>query len=730
MSLTLALGVRANKPKRNTGLIEAGWTNSAAIDKNGRAWAWGVAIGIGDNTVVNKATPVSVAGAVKTFCQISSGNAFSLAIDKNGRLWSWGNNIQGQLGDNSITQRLTPVSVAGAVKTFCKIAAGGNNNFSIAIDKNGRLWGWGFNNLGQVGDNTTTSRRTPVSVAGAVKTFCQISAGGATGVAIDKNGRAWGWGLNIGNIGDNTTTTRGTPVSVAGAVKTFCQISAGIQHTLAIDKNGRVWTWGNNSLGQLGDNSITSKLVPVSVLGAVKTFCQISGGSASHSLAIDKNGRAWAWGDNARGQLGDNSIISKRTPVSVLGAVKTFCQISGGDRFSLAIDKNGRAWGWGYNTFGSLGINSAPIKYEPTNAFGAVKTFCQISAGANFSVAIDKNGYAWSAGANDSGGLGDNSITQRVSPVSVLGAVKTFCQIANAFQYTLAIDKNGRAWAWGLNGNGQLGDNTTTSRRTPVSVAGAVKTFCKIWTSSENFTSHAIDKNGRAWGWASNGNGNIGDNTTIQKLTPVSVAGAVKTFCQIAGGNNHAIALAKNGRVWTWGNNSEGQLGDNSITQRLTPVSVAGAVKTFCQISSGNAFSLAIDKNGRAWAWGGNGKGQLGDNSITSRRTPVSVAGAVKTFCQIRGGGSAAAAIDKNGRLWTWGNNDNAQLGDNTTTSRRTPVSVAGAVKTFCKISVGSNHCLAIDKNGTAWGWGFDLNGQLGTNVILSVLTPVRVCNI
>jgi alpha-tubulin suppressor-like RCC1 family protein len=196
----------------------------------------------------------------------------------------------------------------------------------------------------------------------------------------------------------------------------------------------------------------------------------------------------------------------------------------------------------------------------------------------------------------------------------------------------------------------------------------------------------------------------------------------------IEAGWTNSAAIDKNGRAWAWG--VAIGIGDNTVVNKATPVSVAGAVKTFCQISSGNAFSLAIDKNGRAWAWGGNGKGQLGDNSITSRRTPVSVAGAVKTFCQIRGGGSAAAAIDKNGRLWTWGNNDNAQLGDNTTTSRRTPVSVAGAVKTFCKISVGSNHCLAIDKNGTAWGWGFDLNGQLGTNVILSVLTPVRVCNI
>ena len=138
-------------------------------------------------------------------------------------------------------------------------------------------------------------------------------------------------------------------------MKTFCQISAGNLHSLALDKNGRAWAWGNNGQGQLGDNTIVSKLTPVSVLGAVKTFCQISAGQL-HSLALDKNGRAWGWGNNV-GTLGDNTIISQRTPVSVLGAVKTFCQIAAGFNNSIAVDKNGNVWTWGLNTAGQLGNN-------------------------------------------------------------------------------------------------------------------------------------------------------------------------------------------------------------------------------------------------------------------------------------------------------------------------------------------------------------------------------------
>ena len=715
--------------------ISAGSNHSVAIDKNGRAWGWGhnTFAQVGDNTTTNRFTPISVLGGVKTFCQISAGNTHSLVIDKNGRVWAWGLNGNGQLGDNTTVSKRTPVSVQGAVKTFCQIATGNSSSHSLAIDKNGRAWAWGNNVNGQLGDNSITSRLTPVSVLGGVKTFCKISTGQNHSLAIDKNGRAWGWGYNVsGQLGDNSIVSKRTPVSVLGAVKTFCQIDAGSSHSLAIDKNGRVWAWGFNSSGRLGDNTTASKLTPVSVQGAVKTFCQISGGQ-SHSLAIDKNGRAWGWGDNSSGQLGDNTTASKLTPVSVQGAVKTFCQISAGGSHSLAIDKNGRAWGWGSGFLGLLGDNTTVNKLTPVSVLGAIKTFCRISAGFQHSVALDKNGRAWGWGYNGYGRLGDNSLTSRLTPVSVLGAVKTFCQISGGQSHSLAIDKNGRAWGWGNNGSGRLGDNTTVSKRTPVSVQGAVKTFCQI--NAGHFHCLAIDKNGRAWGWGANTSGQLALGGIISVFTPVSITGAAKTFCQISAGDGFSTAIDKNGRAWAWGNNAGGNLGINSVTSQNSPVSVLGAVRTFCKITAGGvvnstSFTLALDKYGRVWSWGYNDVGQLGNNAVTSQRTPVSVLGAVKTFCEISNGVNQAfaLAIDKNGRAWAWGVNGNGQLGNNTVISQRTPVSVLGAVKTFCKVSVGGFHSLAIDKNGRLWAWGNNSNGQLGNNTSAnSVCTPVSV---
>ena len=339
---------------------------------------------------------------------------------------------------------------------------------SMLINNKFVSWGWGYNGQGQLGDNTTVSKLTPVKVC-CNKTFCQISGGYQYSLAIDKDGKAWGWGYNVyGQLGDNTIVYKSMPIAVFGN-KTFCQIVAGWRYSLAIDNNGKAWGWGYNSQGQLGDNSTTSRLTPVSVYGN-KTFCKISAGTNSyHSLAIDKNGKAWGWGYNGQGQLGDNTILSKRTPVSVYGS-KTFCQIITGSQYhSLALDKNGKVWSWGYNVYGQLGDNTAVSKRTPISVYGN-KTFCQISGRRYTSLAIDKNGKAWGWGYNTHGQLGDNSTTSKLTPVSVYGN-KTFCKISAGF-HVMAIDNNDKAWSWGLNNYGQLGDNTIVSKKTPVAVCG------------------------------------------------------------------------------------------------------------------------------------------------------------------------------------------------------------------------------------------------------------------
>lgn len=357
--------------------------------------------------------------------------------------------------------------------------------------------------------------------AAAVVIYPKLGGGVYYSTAIDKNGKAFGWGYNpYGQVGDNTIDTPSVPVSVQGAAKTFCEIASGDYTTIAIDKNGRVWAWGYNFSGQLGNNSSISQRTPVSILGTTKTFCKIDGGN-NHTVALEKNGRVWAWGANSVGQLGDNSTTQKCTPISILGTTKTFCQISAGASHTVGIDKNGRAWGWGNNVGGRLGNNSTTNQCTPVSVFAFARTFCKIAAGGSHTVAIEKTGIVWAWGSNSFGQLGINSNVSRLVPTSILGTAKTFCEISAGTSYTVAIDKNGKVWAWGDNQQGQLGDNSTISKLTPVSICGAAKTFCRI-VATEAHTI-AVDKTGKVWAWGYNTFSGLGNAATANRSTPVAV---------------------------------------------------------------------------------------------------------------------------------------------------------------------------------------------------------------
>jgi len=346
-----------------------------------------------------------------------------------------------------------------------KLGAGGYHTNVMKEDTN-KIWSWGYNLRGQLGDNTNTSRITPVSIFGTNKTFCHISAGYYHSSAIDYKGKVWGWGYNLyGHLGDNTTVTKKTPVAVYGN-KTFCYIGAGYRHTIAIDYQGKAWSWGWNSYGHLGDNTIISRLTPVAICGN-KTFCYIGVGQ-HHNSAIDHSGQAWTWGQNNKGQIGDNTIISRLTPVSIHGSKKTFCHISVEYYHSTAIDYRGKVWGWGYNNHGQLGNNSTTNLCTPVAVYGN-KTFCYISTGVYHTMAIDFRGKIWTWGFNQYGELGNNTTTQHLTPIAICGN-KTFCYISSGYYYSTAIDYQGKVWVWGQNNYGQLGDNTMTSRRTPIRI--------------------------------------------------------------------------------------------------------------------------------------------------------------------------------------------------------------------------------------------------------------------
>ena len=357
-----------------------------------------------------------------------------------------------------------------------------------------------------------------------------------------------------------------------------------------------LYTWGANGSGQLGDGTTVSRSSPSTTAGRGTNWCQISAGY--HAAAIKTDGSAWTWGCNNCGQLGNNSVANTSSPGTVLGNSNTWCQINAGSYHTAAVKTDGSAWTWGLNTSGQLGDNTAVNKSSPVAVTHASGNTCwrQISAGGSHTAAVKLDGTTWTAwtwGRNDVGQLGDNTTVSKSSPVAVTHADGNilWCQIDASGRNTAAVKTNGTAWTWGCNSSCQLGDNTTISRSSPVAVAGLNEFWCQITTGNQ---SSAIKTDGSAWTWGLNNSGQLGNNTVAARSTPVAPAGVNILWCAIdSSGSTQTAALKTDGTAWTWGNNAEGRLGDGTATNRSSPGLVAGNI-TWCAISSGCNFMMGI----------------------------------------------------------------------------------------------------------------------------------------
>ena len=357
---------------------------------------------------------------------VDAGNRHSLALMSNGTVRAWGSNTEGALGlGASIVSSLIPIPIGGLTGVSA-ISAG--DGYSLALMNDVTMKGWGENSYGEVGTgNNVTPQYTATNVVGLTGVKA-ISAGGFQSIALKNDGTVWAWGSGqYGQIGDGSTTDRFTPVQVSGLTNVLA-ISAGENHTLALKSDGTVWAWGLNNLGQLGDGSTTNRSTPVQVSGLTNVLA-ISAGEF-HSLALLNDGTVRGWGDNPFGEVGDGTSGNQRlTPVQVSGLTNVLA-ISAGGHFSVALKSDGTVWAWGSGQNGQIGDGGSP--------------------------------------------------TNRSTPVQVkgpggVGFLDNVLAISASQDHTLALKYNGTVatvWAWGYNGFGQIGDDTTIDALTPVPADG------------------------------------------------------------------------------------------------------------------------------------------------------------------------------------------------------------------------------------------------------------------
>lgn len=356
------------------------------------------------------------------------------------------------------------------VATNCKWVDFAGNVFREDIPGN-FLYSWGANSDGQVGDNTTNDRSSPVQVVGGFTDWCGVSKGIAHTMAIRSNNTVWAWGYNFdGEVGDGTSYYRSSPVQVVGGFTDWTKISAGAWHSTAIRADGTLWAWGWNSSGQLGIGTATDgESSPIEVLGGFTDWCFTSGGRFSTS-AIRTNGTLWSWGENSWGQLGDGTTIYTSSPIEILGGFTDWCHVSV-DKHALAIRTNGTLWAWGNNECGVLGINTALTpSYSPVEVAGGFTDWCKTSAGESNSAAIRTNGTLWTWGLG--GFLGDGTTISKSSPTQVAGGFSDWCTVSVKTLTTFAIRTNGTLWAWGGGNNGAIGNTNLVTTNSPVEVCG------------------------------------------------------------------------------------------------------------------------------------------------------------------------------------------------------------------------------------------------------------------
>ncbi len=364
-------------------------------------------------------------------------------------------------------------------------------------------------------------------------------------------------------------------------------------------------------------------------------------------------------------------------------------------------------------------------------------------------VSIHSDGTLYSWGNNTSGQLGDNSETQRTTPVPVYtsGVLngKSITDVSAGWYHSVALDSDGKLYAWGDNTNGQLGDNSTTSSSVPVTVNTSGVLNGKTITAIAAGVDHtlALDSDGKVYAWGDNTSGQLGDGSNSESEIPVAVSTSgilsTKTITAIAIGFYFSVALDSDGKVYTWGYNASGQLGNNSTTDSNVPVAVntSGVLsgKTITAITAGNSHCLILDNAGSLFSWGANNDGQLGNGTYAADSVAITVnmTGVLsgKSINTISTGRYHSIALDSDGKVYSWGLNGSGNLGDASYTKRTTAVAVdvsgvlAGDIVN--DIAGGSSHCLALGSDGAVYSWGLGTSGQLGVGSTSNSNIPVRV---
>jgi alpha-tubulin suppressor-like RCC1 family protein len=725
--------------------IVCGVAHTLALMADGTLWAWGSnGFGqLGDITVINRSSPVQIAG---TWTDIAAGNFSSFAV-KSGSLYAWGINTSYQLGQPGNLQNKSSPVLIGQAGNPSLIAAG------IAYS------GWVTNNvlyevgtgtsgvLGQNNTTNTTGTQVQVSVQPSVlQTWSQVAGGEQTFLATNTSGALYGSGdLYIFGLGSFSSGVS-SPVQVdsgtaylttAGTIGAKVQTGSNANAYAIRSTSNTLVSWGDNTYGQLG-NGVTGSLAfsPI-IVGS--GYSQVSSGYDSFYgfgfvVAIKTNGTLWAWGPNSSGQLGDGTTASRSSPVQI-GSGTNWTKVAAGDRFWVALKSDGTIWGCGYNFQAAFGATTVNSSYSSPVQIGSATNWSSISTLSQNTFATNTSNALYGVGDLTSGQQGNNALNITValnysSPVLISSS--SWNKLSSGLYYNLAIKNDFTLWGWGANLTGQLGDSTSASKSSPVQI-GALAVWKDVATGWDPYGNNgfllpssgpeyygyslAIDTSNKLYSWGCNYEGQLGSGTATPSgsssilNSPVQVGSLTNWNKVYANSTGASYAIKTDNTMWSWGYNGVGELGLGNIVARSSPVQIGSGTSWFQLATCPNSVA-AIRTNGDLFAWGDNSQGQLGDGTAVNKSSPVQI-GSDVNWAKVFGGNYNFFAVKTDGTLWAWGYNANGQLGDGTTVSKSSPVQIGTGF--IYVLPYGANTMVAVKSDGTLWGWGSAPSPQIGS---------------
>ena len=603
-------------------------------------------------------------------------------------------------------------------------------NHSAVIKSDGKLYTWGLNSSGQLGDRTATNRTEPVAVYG-LENVVSVSLGANHSAALTSDGSLYTWGNNeYGQLGYSVSGTENRKPHLL--MTDVVSVSLGTRHSAAVTSDGSLYVWGSNNYGAIGvetTDQTNYQSVPVKVMENIETVAL----GEDCSAAITRDGDLYMWGYNPDGQVGsvENNDTNGCVPIpaKVDEKVKS---VSFGYRHTLIVKSDGGLWAWGGGLYyGDLtGSNIRPAKIM--NHVQAADACVDYSNGGHDAV-VRLDGSLWLFGENGSGQIGDSTTTDTKEFQKLMDA-GTVNAVGLGRDRSAALLQDGSLWMWGKNGEYNLnlaGD--VENQMVPAQIfQSGVLANADEWTMVESLEtiptwdndspvtsiavkgerSAAIKADGSLWSWG--GLIPTGNYLTTPTLGSENVPKFLMNDIRSVTFTRGVIALQNDGTLWEY----------SCLKSAFPLAQMEGVREIYAPQNSDSGQYALVKNNGEMWMWGSNNYGQLGDGTTESKdhvKDCVKVLDNVKAVSIDFG---MSAAITENGDLFTWGKNYYGQIGNGKTEGQTTPVKILENVK---KVSIGNGHCAAMTKDGKLYAWGLNDSGQLGIDSNENQSTPMRV---